>query len=111
LNSIKRKKRPARLPGPQSNMSMRKVVTVCGSKNNKKEIHMDLLYLGVVFLVIALIAGFFGFYSVEHSSVEIAKILFFVFIVLCVLAFLSGTVIFPAYGDGCGDNCGDGGGY
>lgn len=49
---------------------------------------MDLLYLGVVCLIIALIAAFFGFYNVEHAAVGIAKILFFVFIVLFALSLL-----------------------
>ena len=47
---------------------------------------MDLLYIGVACLVIALIAGFFGFHHVEHTAVNVAKILFFVFLALFVLA-------------------------
>jgi uncharacterized membrane protein YtjA (UPF0391 family) len=49
---------------------------------------MDLLYLGVACLVIALIAGFFGFYNVKHAAVDIAKIIFFVFIVLFALSLI-----------------------
>lgn len=47
-----------------------------------------MLRLAIFFLVIALIAAFFGFAGVEHYSWEGAKILFFVFIVLAVLSFL-----------------------
>ena len=47
-----------------------------------------MLRLAMVFLVIALIAAFFGFAGVEHYSWEGAKILFFVFIVLALLSFL-----------------------
>lgn len=47
-----------------------------------------MLRLAIVFLVIALIAAFFGFAGVEHYSWAGAKILFFVFIVLAVLSFL-----------------------
>ena len=43
----------------------------------------------LVFLVIALIAGF-GFVGVASYSWEGAKILFFVFLVLAVLSFLVG---------------------
>jgi uncharacterized membrane protein YtjA (UPF0391 family) len=47
-----------------------------------------MLRLAVLFLVIALIAAFFGFAGVENYSWAGAKILFFVFIVLAVLSFL-----------------------
>jgi uncharacterized membrane protein YtjA (UPF0391 family) len=50
--------------------------------------NLIMLRLAIVFLVIALIAAFFGFAGVEHYSWEGAKILFFVFIVLAVLSFL-----------------------
>jgi len=46
--------------------------------------------LGVVFLVIALIAGLFGFVGVGSLAWEGAKILFFLFLVLAVLAFVGG---------------------
>ena len=36
----------------------------------------------VIFLVIALVAGFFGFGGVANESAWIAKVLFFVFLVL-----------------------------
>ena len=41
-----------------------------------------LLSWAVVFLVIALVAALFGFGFVAGTSVEIAKILFYVFIIL-----------------------------
>lgn len=47
-----------------------------------------MLRLAILFLVIALIAAFFGFANVENYSWAGAKILFFVFIVLAVLSFL-----------------------
>jgi len=43
--------------------------------------------LGVAFLVIALIAGLFGFIGVGSVAWEGAKIFFFIFLVLAVLAF------------------------
>ena len=42
----------------------------------------------VFFLIIALIAGILGFTSIFVASIEIAKILFFVFIVLFVMSLL-----------------------
>jgi uncharacterized membrane protein YtjA (UPF0391 family) len=47
-----------------------------------------MLRLAILFLVIALIAAFFGFANVENYSWAGAKILFFVFIVLAVLSIL-----------------------
>lgn len=51
---------------------------------------MDLLYLAIVFAVIAIVAGFFGFRTVGGTSMEIAKILFFIFVVLAIIAFFAG---------------------
>jgi uncharacterized membrane protein YtjA (UPF0391 family) len=42
----------------------------------------------VTFLIIALIAGVFGFGFIASASVGIAKLLFFVFIVLFVLSLI-----------------------
>jgi uncharacterized membrane protein YtjA (UPF0391 family) len=41
-----------------------------------------------VFLVIALIAALFGFGGIAAGAVEIAKILFFVFVIMAVVAFV-----------------------
>jgi len=49
-----------------------------------------MLRFALVFLVMALIAGLFGFIGVASYSWEGAKILFFVFLVLAVLSFLVG---------------------
>ena len=45
-----------------------------------------MLYWVVVFLVIALIAGILGFTGIFVAAVEIARLLFFIFIVLFVLS-------------------------
>jgi len=50
-----------------------------------------MLRLAVLFLVIALIAALFGFWPVVGVAYEGAKIFFFIFIVLAVLAFLGGA--------------------
>ena len=50
-----------------------------------------MLRLAVIFLVIALIAAFFGFGGVAEYSWEGAKILFLVFLVLAVLSFFGGA--------------------
>jgi uncharacterized membrane protein YtjA (UPF0391 family) len=54
-----------------------------------------MLRLAILFLVIALIAALFGFGWVAGTAYGAAKILFFVFIVLAVLAFLGGALRTP----------------
>jgi len=54
------------------------------------------LRLAILFLVIALIASLFGFGLVGDMSFDFARILFFIFIVLAVLAFLGGAFRGPA---------------
>jgi uncharacterized membrane protein YtjA (UPF0391 family) len=49
-----------------------------------------MLHYAIVFLVIALIAALFGFGGIAAGAVEIAKVLFFVFIVMAVVAFIIG---------------------
>jgi uncharacterized membrane protein YtjA (UPF0391 family) len=49
---------------------------------------LNMLQLAVTFLVIALIAAFFGFAGVAALSFEGAKIIFVIFLVLAVLSFL-----------------------
>lgn len=53
-----------------------------------------LLYWGAIFLVIAIIAGLFGFSGVKHGATEIAKTLFFIFVVLFIIALIS-NILFP----------------
>ncbi len=50
-----------------------------------------MLRFALFFLVVALIAGLFGFGFVASSFMDVAKILFFVFVVLAVLSFLGGS--------------------
>lgn len=47
-----------------------------------------LVHYGVVFLVIALIAALFGFGGIAADSASIAKLLFFVFVAMAVVAFV-----------------------
>ncbi|HEY4759829.1 MAG TPA: DUF1328 domain-containing protein [Thermoguttaceae bacterium] len=50
-----------------------------------------MLRLAIIFLVISLLAAFFGFAGVANYSWAGAKILFFIFLVLAVLSYLGGT--------------------
>jgi len=51
---------------------------------------MELLSWTVLFLVIALVAGVLGFGGVAAGAADIARILFFIFIVLFIVALLRG---------------------
>ena len=51
-----------------------------------------MLYWTLVFLVVALIAGLFGFGGIASASAGIAKILFGVFIVLFLLSLVFGAM-------------------
>ena len=49
----------------------------------------------LTFLVIALIAGMFGFGMIAGTSYAIAKVLFFVFLVLFILSLIAGGIRRP----------------
>ena len=49
-----------------------------------------MLRWALIFLIIAIIAGAFGFYGVEGMAVYFAKILFFIFIALFVISLIVG---------------------
>jgi uncharacterized membrane protein YtjA (UPF0391 family) len=51
-----------------------------------------MLYWAAVFLVIALIAGAMGFFTVAGTAAGIAKVLFFVFVVLFLLSIVFGGI-------------------
>ena len=49
-----------------------------------------MLNWAVTFFVIAIVAAVLGFTTIAGSAIDIAKILFFVFLVLAVLSFIFG---------------------
>ncbi len=49
-----------------------------------------MLNLAVSFFVIALVAAVLGFTNIAGSAIDIAKILFFVFLILAVVSFIFG---------------------
>jgi uncharacterized membrane protein YtjA (UPF0391 family) len=58
---------------------------------------MDLIWLAVVFLILALIAYVLGARGVAGFSMEIAKWLVIIFVILAVITFLfGGRVLLPA---------------
>jgi uncharacterized membrane protein YtjA (UPF0391 family) len=54
-----------------------------------------MLYWAAVFFIIAIIAAVFGFGGVYVAAAGIAKILFFVFLVLFVISLIAGAVRRP----------------
>jgi len=49
-----------------------------------------MLHWALVFLVIALVAALFGFTGIYVAAVDIARILFFVFLVLFLVSLIAG---------------------
>jgi len=57
---------------------------------------MFLLRWALLFLVIALIAAVFGFGGVAEGATDIARVLFFVFVVVFVLLLIAGAATYNA---------------
>ncbi|HKB42598.1 MAG TPA: DUF1328 domain-containing protein [Gemmataceae bacterium] len=55
-----------------------------------------MLRLALLFLVIALIAALFGFGGIAAGAIEIGKVIFFIFLVLFVVALLGGMMGRPS---------------
>ena len=51
-----------------------------------------MLYYAAIFLVVALVAALFGFGGIAVGAVEIAKILFFIFVILFVVSLVVGLL-------------------
>jgi uncharacterized membrane protein YtjA (UPF0391 family) len=51
-----------------------------------------MLYYAAVFFVVALIAALFGFGGIAVGAIEIAKILFFIFLLLFVVSLVVGLM-------------------
>ncbi|MBP7804715.1 MAG: DUF1328 domain-containing protein [Candidatus Pacebacteria bacterium] len=47
----------------------------------------------LIFLVIAIIAGIFGFTTVAGAAIGIAKVIFFIFIIFFVVSLIAGLTI------------------
>ena len=55
---------------------------------------MDLIYLAVLFLILALVAYILGARGIAGLSMEIAKWLVIIFVILAIITFLFGSRIF-----------------
>jgi len=54
-----------------------------------------MLRLALVFVIVALVAAFLGFGLVAGMAYDVAKILFFIFLILAVLSLIGGAVRRP----------------
>lgn len=50
-----------------------------------------MLRWSLLFLILALVAGLFGFFDIAGGAMFVARVLFFVFLVLFVISLLLGT--------------------
>jgi uncharacterized membrane protein YtjA (UPF0391 family) len=57
---------------------------------------LEMLRWAVLFLVIALVAGIFGFWSLEGTAMWIAKVLFVIFLIFFVVSLIIGRRAPPA---------------
>jgi uncharacterized membrane protein YtjA (UPF0391 family) len=60
-----------------------------GYRKPSEQKGVDMLYYALVFLVVALVAGLLGFGVVAFAAAEIARICFFIFIVLFLVSVIS----------------------
>ena len=49
-----------------------------------------MLRLAIIFLLIALLAGVFGFWGLEGTAMMIARVCFFIFLILFVVSLIAG---------------------
>ena len=52
-----------------------------------------MLRWAVIFLVIALVAALFGFTGIASAAAGVAKFLFFLFLVICLVLFIAGMSV------------------
>ncbi|HWW49550.1 MAG TPA: DUF1328 domain-containing protein [Xanthobacteraceae bacterium] len=57
---------------------------------------MSILKWALFFLVISIIAGLFGFTGVSAATGDIARVLFYVFVVIFIVLLILGLTIFRA---------------
>ena len=55
-----------------------------------------MLKWAIVFFVISVVAALFGFTGIAQGSADIARILFFVFLAICVVLFLLGLTVYKS---------------
>jgi uncharacterized membrane protein YtjA (UPF0391 family) len=56
----------------------------------------SLLKWALVFLVVSLIAALFGFGGIAQGAADIARVLFFIFLGVCILLFVLGLTVYKS---------------
>jgi uncharacterized membrane protein YtjA (UPF0391 family) len=57
---------------------------------------MSLLKWALIFFLVSIVAGVFGFTGISAATADVAKILFYIFLVICILLLVLGITIFRA---------------
>jgi uncharacterized membrane protein YtjA (UPF0391 family) len=55
---------------------------------------MALLRWALVFLVVSIIAAVFGFGGIAEGAADIARVLFFIFLAICIVLFVLGAMAY-----------------
>ena len=63
---------------------------------NQEKRRIVMLKWAVIFLIISLVAALFGFGGIAQGAADIAKILFFIFLVICVIFFILGMTVYKS---------------
>lgn len=56
----------------------------------------SLLKWAILFMIISLVAALFGFGGIAQGSADIAKVLFFIFLAICVVLFILGLTVYKS---------------
>lgn len=65
-------------------------------KNNVKDLTMSILKWALIFFLISVVAGIFGFTGLSAASADIARVLFYIFGVIFLILLILGFTIFRA---------------
>ena len=57
---------------------------------------MTLLKWALAFVIISLVAALFGFGGIAEGAADIARVLFFIFLVICAVLFLLGLTLYKS---------------
>lgn len=57
---------------------------------------MSLLKWAVIALVVAMVAALFGFGGIAEGAADVARILFYLFLAVCVVLFIAGAFTYRA---------------
>lgn len=65
-------------------------MTASSDARIKQQQHINMLHNTIVFLLIAILAAFFGFGFLAGTAALIAKVCFFIFVVMFIYSFATG---------------------